>query len=1081
MFLKRIKRHFSVFIAALFMFSAVSGLAAFLFKPGAVSFAADSEFKETELVIPNGHFNNTSSSSFPKTPSEWTGAALNGSSSASKLYHGVISLDHTVYNSNKVRDDYHLRETDRVPSKGDFIDNDVLMINTKDATAAYAYTSASVALEANKCYEISAWILTFDFKESGASIKLVDAETNLSIGTKADLEKKTPENLLAFRNINTSVYDNVENKWNYHWRQYSFNVQTYSTSMNIKVSLGIGDAAEENGVNTRGIAFFDNVRGRTISREAFEKATATPTFLKYSFSDVGKERGRITGPLNLGDPVNTSYIANGSFTEGADKMDGWKWINADSEWNWGKADAKAPNHVGNKPSVADLSEDKVVSPFFIGGDRKTDALRIQNMNSSASGVISAPFALQRYRFYRLSVWYRTLDGAQANIYLTTPNTDSARLISENARKTLSSITSLSSGENGDSENWQQSVFYIKGSSVEDIENVSLELWLGYGDFDSTGTHSKGIAFFDMIEIQYVDSDEYSKHSESGTAVTLDAFASSSTITNGILSDVEYTVDGGFEDYFDIDYINSDSFTTRPKKPLSPASWSYVTGENKDLNPLGRDFDYNDSMVSRGVIPGNEAYLGGADAPVLGRFENVLMVRNNGKSAAGYSSPEISVSPSSYQKISVWVSTRDGAKAFLQLTENGKPVAAIENISTQSGQAWQLYSFIIWTDADTSSLTLTLWNGWCCEEQGAAKKNLSFGAAYFANANSDTADADEYGRAASDKTSKTVMAVDMVSHFGLFGNSGVLKTPFRYNAESAGGTVSSGVLDTQFFTNAERDQLGIDNPGTSKDGLRYVLAINNRTKTAFKYTSVKSQTLNASSHYRVTVSVMTSDISGRGAQIALAGIDDAVFTGIATEGKYRAYTFLIATGSDSLTFNYELGLGDVSRQSSYTKGFAFFDDMNVESISKSEYANTNIENSVKLSFITTTEKEPGKTDKEKGFWDWMWLPTVLLGIALLFVLVMLSIRKLAPAVGRFIQSHRKAKAASYDRSEVKPGKQGKARKQPSDDEYEDVVESRTVKSEPAAEADAETAATESADAAKGKKAEAPDAYTDYFED
>jgi len=1110
MLLKRFKRLLAVFIAALFAVSAFGGL--FVFKGRAVSAASDySVFTETQLSIPNGQFNNssgaTSSGTWPKTPSDWMGAALNNSSTA-KLYHGVISMDHNVYNDVKILDEqYKLGDGVEVP-KNPFSDPHIypalskidsgyhaLMINTKDARAAYAYTSASLTLEANKCYEISVWVLTLAFSESGASVKLVDADTNLSIGTQANHEKGIDAELLAFRNIDTSEVTDT-------WREYTFNVQTYFTPMNIKVSLGVGDEAVERGVKTSGIAFFDNVTGRTISREDFEINAAKgerSNFISYSFLKEGLKRGEIGSD-------NTSYIKNGSFDSAPDKMEGWTWINGISDWNWGRTGARAPNHVGIKPSVADLSADKIASPFG-----KDEALRIRNdVTPSASGVISAPFTFQRYRFYRLSVWYRTLEGGQASIYLTTPNTDSDALIKANARKVLSSMTSLSSADNGDTENWQQAVFYIKGCPVYDIENVSLELWLGYGDFESTGTHSKGIAYFDMINIQYIDSGEYALHSASGTAVTLDTFAGASAVTNGNFSDIEYT---DFDD-FDLSPVGG-TINYRPINPLAPASWTFVTGEDKSLNPAGLDFDFNDSAVTRGVVTGDETYSR-VPAPSPSR-RNVLTIRNSGKSAAGYSSPEIAVSPGGYQRISVWVSVRDGAMSFLQLTENGRPVATIEydkKNPLQTGR-WYLYSFIVWADADVSSLTLTLWNGWCSEESGNKEKNLSSGEVYFANVNSDTATADDYFAAVAEattakakKTLVTSMAVDMVSNFGLFGNSGgLLKTPFRHNAAGTGGNVSSGILDTEVFTSDERDELGTGNPGVSKDGLRYVLAINNRTQTAFNYKSVKSQTLNASSYYRVTVSAQTAGISGHGAFISLAGLDreleaerkEAVFSGFKTNDneteitketiggtvidverpmiyrEYKTYTFLIATGNNPLTFNYELGLGNVSRPTrTETAGYAFFDDMNVESISMAEFRGTseNIVNLIKLSYITSTEKAPGKTDREKGLWDWMWLPTVLLGLALLFVLGMVGVRKVAPAVGKYIQKYRKSQAASYDRSEIgKSAKPGKARKQASDG-YENIVEVRTVKPEVTAD---EKAADGEA------KADKPDAYTDYFED
>ena len=1151
----KVKKPLSLFIAALFALSAFWGGAAFAFKLKPVS-AADAKFAGVTLAIANGEFNSSSGSSLIKTPSDWTGAALNGTSTA-MLHHGVISMDAEVYTKNNI-EDYHLGRGVPVPKNpfsnaGDFpvsaaVDpgKNALMVNTKDAAGAFAYTSGSLTLEANKCYEISAWVMTFAFSESGASIKLVDADTNLSIGTKAkfnpDPAKNIEEKLLAFRNIDTSAFKDV--KGDYMWREYKFNVQTSFIPMNVKVSLGVGDAAEERGVKTSGIAFFDHVTGTTISRKSFNenaaKNASSSDFLSYSFVAEGAKRGTVKDD-------NSSFIKNGSFQKACDgvynalgkcpvcgddsgtvfvgdpcvnvdggfydefgicdvcgddsgipfvgdpcvsgilfdSFDNWSWINDKDEhpdW-WGPNNSLRPSSPG-KPGVEKLSGKNAVSPFG-----KDTALLIENaLTASASGVISAPFTLQRFRYYRLSVWYLTLDGGQANVYLTMPDSEKA---AKNARKTLSSITSLSSAKNPDMENWQQATFYIKGSSISDYNGVSLELWLGYGDSKSAGTHSSGAVYFDQIEIQYLDSEEYAKYSANGTAATLDTLAGSSSITNGNFTDIEYT---DF-DAFDLAPV-AGVINYRPNTPLAPASWTFSSGEDKSLNPKAAGFDYNDTAVVRGVIAGNETYSG---VPGSKYANTALTIQNNGLSAAGYSSPDISVSPDSFQKITVSVSTKDEAKAFLQLTENGSPVATIENIKTNPGQ-WLVYSFIVKTGGDTSSLKLTLWNGWCSENASNAKKNLSSGAVYFANVNSEAGTEDDYNKAVADGAPKTAMPVDMQSNFGLFGSAdGALKVPFRYTGTGAGDSpnaVSGGILDTQRFTTSSRQDLGTDNPGTTSDSLRYVLTINNRISTAFKYTYAKAQTLNASSYYKVTVSVQTAEITGRGAYISLAGVKDAVFSGIDTdevvyetvngvkteksrERKYRTYTFFIATGDSPLTFNYELGLGDVKNQKSYTKGYAFFEDMSVATISKIEYNNTKIENSTKLSFITSGDKDTAKSDKDKSAWDWMWLPTVIFGVALLFVIVMVSIRRVAPAVGRLIQKNKKAKAASYDRSEsTKASKRGTPRS--ADDGYIDVVE--TGRTKRAAKAANETPEEKEGNAGKESGGETkPDAYTDYFED
>ena len=1086
----RMKKLLFIALAAVFCLSALPGGAFSASKPKTVS-AAEGVFKQTTLSIPNGQFGENSGS-YPGEPSQWTGEPLNGSSTA-KMYGGVISMNHMVYNFNNVLEEYHLGDGVDVPknpfSRGNSEDSkeQALMINTKDASAAYAYMSPALTLEANACYEISAWVLTLPFKESGASIRLVDAETHLSIGRKANTKgaADATEKLMAFRNIDTSGYNvnpqpGQEDMKN--WREYRFNVQTSFTPLNIKVSLSVGDDGREDGVKTKGIAFFDNVTGKTIKRSVFEEKalTASSDFLSYSFEEEMKGRGKIETP-------NTSLFANGDFTDGADGLDGWEWIDytkTDEKGNriYGKPGQSNANNR-QRPRVADLNEDYVISPFT-----KTEpgfentALKIshpadeeeedKSLYASASGIISSPFTLQRFRHYRLSVWFLTLYGAQANIYLSMP--DDSTYSGGAPRKYLGDgMKALSSAENVNTENWQQVSFYIKGSSVEDYKGVALELWLGYGDFKDKSAYSTGTVYFDKIEIQYLDTGEYAKYSPNGTALSLDEFAAAPAVANGNFTDIEYT---DIEDYFKIDGVGNSSV----KKPFSPASWTFVNGQDKGLNPKAVDFDYNDTAVTRGVIASSEG-----PKPDSSKPRTVLQVQNAWASAAGYSSQDISLSTNSYQKISVWVYTGQGAKAFLQLTEGSNPVALIENIDTRVGMGadrqWINYSFIVWA-GDSVSLKLTLWNGWCSEKAYEPYKNLSQGAVWFAAVDSQSSNADDYDKY-SDGSDKTVKTVDLSSNFGLFDNSsGALKVPYRYTVSGTGDPdrdFSGGIFDAKNFSSSDGEIPF--NPKTSNDELfRYVLMANNRVLSAFKYTSVKSFTLSSSSYYKVTVSVKTAQLSGasgHGAYIGLAGIKNASISGIKSDDKYTTYTFYIATGNESLSFNYEMGLGDVKRTSTYTKGFAFFDDISYQTISLVEYNNAGTEKAVKLSFLSS-ETAAAENDVGKGFWDWYWLPTLLFGLALLFVLVILAVRKLVPVLAEaFGTWRRNRKAASYDRES---GSKAAPKRRPAattDDEgYIDVVENVRVKPVSDAPAGDKPEVSE-----ETQEAKTGGAYDDYFED
>lgn len=1055
------KRFLSVSAAAVLAALAVLGGPIFAGAPKSASAASPSN--QTVISVTNGQFNSATSSSFPKTPSGWSGAALNGSSDA-QMYNGIISMSPGVFNPDVVKD-YHLGEGNAVPGNpfstarfpdayAEDPDSNALMINTSAAAGRYAYTSSPLTLEANKCYEISVWALTFRFSSGGASIKLVDASTNLSIGRKADRVTGEKEKLMAFRNIDTSDYKDADN---YNWRKYSFSVQTSFYPVDIMISLSVGDISAEKGTAASGIAFFDNVRAKTIPFRSFDMnaAVRTEDSMAFSFETESSTRNEINAP-------NTSYIKNGSFDEGAalaDGLTGWTHIKG----GYGTQNTAPPNNPGT-PAVEKLTRDDATSPFTLKADPfKNTAARIENISASASGVQSGPFVLQRYRNYRISVWYLALGGATANVSVTAEDTlENKKYGRTDLRKAVASTTSLAGAENADTENWQQASIYVQGSFISD-HTVNLELWNGYGGKDNTGTHSKGVVYFDRVKIQYLDSNEYLQYSSNAGGASLDSLVSDSSIENGYFNNVEYSD----YDAFKIDAVTG---AGRVTAPLSPVSWTFVNGEDTGINPGAAGFDYNDTAVTRGVIPGNDRT---ANPPEPGKFYNILKVQNNSLSAAGYASPGIALSSGSYQKISVYVSSDDGTKAFLQLTDNGSPVAAIENIETNG--RWQLYSFIISAGGSSPSLTLTLWNGWCSLNEYAPRENLSSGSVYFAAADSKSSTAEEYNQY-TDGTNKTVKTVDMASNFGLFDNAaGTLKTPYAFSglgvSDVASNAVVRGIVDTKNF---DAGEISAANPGTSSDSMRYVLMINNRIPTAFEYVSKNKETLSSGSYYKVTVSVRTAEISGDGkgcgAYISLhnmgSGVKGATFSGIISNDKYTTYTFYIATGDESLSFNYEFGLGDVSRPATYTRGFAFFEAFAVTSIDNVAYNNAGTEKAVKLSFATTTSTTP-ENDTGKTFWDWFWLPTVIFGLAILFTLVMIGIRNVAPAVGRLYRRRKRMKLG-YDRSETV--KTTRAKKHDGDDEsYDDVVETITVKREKPEKA------------AKEKAPDKTDTYNDYFED
>jgi hypothetical protein len=294
-----------------------------------------------------------------------------------------------------------------------------------------------------------------------------------------------------------------------------------------------------------------------------------------------------------------------------------------------------------------------------------------------------------------------------------------------------------------------------------------------------------------------------------------------------------------------------------------------------------------------------------------------------------------------------------------------------------------------------------------------------------------------------------------------------------------GSSRAGVLDTKnilpedaYLLPKERDGGGAlakddggntipINPGASNEDTRYVLMIQNTAPTGFKLVSDKGYTLNASSYYKVSVGVKTygvpadGDNSRYGAMIALKGVEGAYFNGVRTEGaaasdEYKTYSFYILTGTNSLPFNFELGLGDPLKENTWSTGWSFYDGIKVETINKTEYdaESKRIKNDepaerISLSFADTTAavaETSEETVKPKSFWDWYWLPSLLFALAILAVLVNNLFKRVLPAIRR----HRKPRLAAvptYSRR-ADGGRRDRAVNYADDESYIDIDSAKT---------------------------------------
>lgn len=465
---------------------------------------------ESGLLFTNGTFGSTTGSSYPLTPSSWTGSrGSSGGTNATpggsdNLIAGVISVDPESYSDNRAT--YGNVGNPGKPSS-DIKDDNVLMIYNKVPTV-YKYTSASTSLAASSYYKLTVSVYT-DIEDgddaAGAYIYVNGAA------------------YAAFKAINTAE----------EWVTYTVYIETSDiSSQNITVVLSLGDGNKAGGAMTQGYAYFDEVRlenlsdveeGETAFTEAdFDAVTIDSTTAKYTMKVSDGEFDYTT--------TSTSPYTASKWTGKAGSGDGGSAPSSSSYVSKGIIDSASTSSV----TVGDGSSVEVtVAPGTVG----TKMLMIDNKRATAYGYASSS-AMRLLggndSYYKISVKVRTaaIVGNGATVALTDGTTDSDPYI------TIENI--VTDGE------WSTIDIFVAANQFRNTD-VYLELWLGRGGADNTDTHVSGVAFFDGVTLDKITAEQYNsaadanKHSFLTDESTLDR--TSLTTANFGIADPDSYIEG----------------------------------------------------------------------------------------------------------------------------------------------------------------------------------------------------------------------------------------------------------------------------------------------------------------------------------------------------------------------------------------------------------------------------------------------------------------------------------------------------------------------------------------------------------
>lgn len=1001
------------------------------------------EFVPEMVTISNNQFGDISGNA-PETPNSWSGAYLAGENSSGSVIGGVMELDNYQqhYDAYKLSEDYpgEFKNTSPDSPFGDGngeTNRNVLMINNR-TTTAYGYSSSDITFEANRFYMIKAWVRTGNFKDGeGASIRLTGLSEDVAfkdINTVKNL-KKDASGFPVFEESGDG------------WSEYTFYIASSSyASSTVKISLQVGDyyKNETTGKSlynpAHGYAFFDNIQATQISPASFYNKKAAPTsgdnILVKDLSDLSSY---LDGTDNAYEKTNynfTNELTDWSFvypreSDLNDVKTGT--YNGAIEFNKDSATSKKYNLTTNPSSSLGNFEKGDASSYIISS-YNTDDL---SYNQTAIGLSSdQTILIERYKFYRVSAWVNTFDVSGGSGAALVLHSEIDPADTENTKDLNATIANcVGDPSNKARGGFKQYSFYIKGSSFEN-HTANIELWLG-----TEGSESQGTALFDNITVTELTPAQFTANSASGTLVNIDTNTrkGGSPLRDAANLDGTGIANGNF--YFISDY-------TDLIFPLPAKDWTGYDAASTGTIGYSTGKVDTDKIIS-GIVPTDEehfkanytSYGKGAINPntAAGRMPNspdykssMLMINSDIETAYCYRSPAFSVAGATEEaaakpgKLSVKLSTQNISAngANLVLKSGGKVLATIEKINTND--KFKTYSFYIEPEtAGASDLTVEIWLG--LNDRTNNQTKLSSGRVFVESVSYQTTDEtfstlqNAYDKARRDNSSEILSATysfvsENLNSYDYY-DSSYVKHPYNWKLSSGVSTenIVYGIFDPK---NGLGDPSQTIVPHTFKNtedaANNGVLFLSNSIPTVSRLTLDRQYALEANLYYQVSVR-MKVDIPSQesnkavGASIKLTETDYSFKNIMSTSEThdlfvdnetFQTFTFYIKAGAEAKSIGIEISLGDATSSQRYCQGKVYVNDITFKSMTNVNFDELTTDEKLKendkilkadFSVPTTADKED--TSPEKSTFDWLIIPAILFGVAILIAIVGFSARKI----------------------------------------------------------------------------------------
>lgn len=519
------------------------------------------------LLITNSDFKvvGTSSSSYPRTVSSWTGAKMYSAGTyADDVIAGAINLTQSYYNeyqSNWNDTDgtlYDLLTADGRYGDSDEIKNALMVyMPTKDTDlgdsnaeygpTAYGYTSTSFTLAKGAYYKLTVDVLTHNIAGDESDDNKPGARIYLSSNTYAE-------------------FDGIDTKG--EWKTYEIYIEasaSASSSLSIMLGLGKSSSSYSKGLTT-GYAFFDNVMLEEI--KTTEEGTAPETIYQnaqaaeladnsYIYTTTLKvANGRFdfgtAGPSASAAPSNWSVVTGNSSdsSDSAPTSLGYNGIidasffnDEDSVYHYSKYSrtyyirtSGATSNTAYVPStlLADVAQNISATRATVGNNIYVLSQQLM----TAQGIRSSrTLTVEKNKIYALSINLYTYDihGEGVTLLLQGSGCDDVAIKGISSRKSnatylggvqLDANSSAGSHVEGNStKGWETFTFYIHGNQFRDY-TYNMSIWLGTGGrsdntavsytsysssssssattYTANGTFSTGWVFMDDIQLNEIE-------------------------------------------------------------------------------------------------------------------------------------------------------------------------------------------------------------------------------------------------------------------------------------------------------------------------------------------------------------------------------------------------------------------------------------------------------------------------------------------------------------------------------------------------------------------------------------------------